>query len=139
MSDLERAISIAVKAHEGQLDKAGCPYILHPLRLMFKFKTPDEMVVAVLHDVVEDSSVTLGFLKDSGFSSVVVDAIESLTKVAGEPYEDFLLRVSSNEMARKVKIEDIKDNLDLSRLGALSDEDLVRIKKYHKALVYLSI
>ncbi|MFT7372676.1 MAG: (p)ppGpp synthase/HD superfamily hydrolase [Oleiphilaceae bacterium] len=137
MSDIDKAISIATKAHAGQLDKAGQPYILHPLRLMFKFHSNDEMIVAVLHDVVEDSSFTLENLKDYKFSEVVINAIAILTKSNNESYEDFILRVSNNELARKIKIEDIKDNLDLTRLNKITDNDLVRIEKYHRALKWL--
>ena len=137
MSDLDRAIFIAVQAHAGQVDKAGQSYILHPLRLMLKFNSADEMMVAVLHDVVEDSSITLDELRASGFSDVVVDAIASLTKKSGESYEDFILRVSRNELARKVKIEDVKDNLDLTRLHKITDKDMLRIQKYHSALEML--
>lgn len=138
MSDLDQAISIATKAHAGQLDKAGQPYILHPLRLMLKFQAKDEMIVAVLHDVVEDSSFTLEFLKEYGFSEVIINAIESLTKNKGETYEDFVSRVSNNDLARKVKIEDIRDNLDLTRLDKITPKDLARVEKYHLALNRLS-
>ncbi|MBO2568052.1 hypothetical protein [Shewanella algae] len=134
MSDLDQAISIATKAHAGQLDKAGQPYILHPLRLMLKFQAEDEMIVAVLHDVVEDSSFTLESLKKYEFSEVVINAVASLTKSKGESYEDFVLRVSNNDLARKVKLEDIRDNLDLTRLGKITDKDLARVEKYHRAL-----
>lgn len=137
MSDLDQAISIANKAHAGQLDKAGQPYILHPLRLMLKFQAKDEMIVAVLHDVVEDSSFTLESLKDYGFSEVIINAIESLTKNKGETYEDFISRVSSNNLAKKIKIEDIRDNLDLTRLDKITEKDLARVEKYHRALKLL--
>ncbi|MBA56449.1 MAG: GTP pyrophosphokinase [Pseudomonadales bacterium] len=137
MSDLEQAISIAVKAHAGQVDKAGQPYILHPLRLMLKFNSTDAMIVAVLHDVVEDSSIMIQELEGFGFSDVVVDAVASLTRKRGESYEDFVVRVSKNELARMVKIEDVKDNLNLTRLSTITDKDLVRIQKYHSALMVL--
>lgn len=137
MSDLDQAISIATKAHAGQLDKAGQPYILHPLRLMLKFQAKDEMIVAVLHDVVEDSAFTLESLKDYGFSEVIINAIESLTKNKGETYEDFISRVSSNDLAKKIKIEDIRDNLDLTRLDKITEKDLARVEKYHRALKLL--
>ncbi len=137
MSDLDQAISIATRAHAGQLDKAGQPYILHPLRLMLKFQAKDEMIVAVLHDVVEDSSFTLESLKEYGFSETIISAIASLTKREGESYENFILRASSNDLARKVKVADIQDNLDLTRLDKITDRDLARVKKYHQALRWL--
>ena len=99
MSNLEKAIAIAMDAHAGQLDKAGQPYILHPLRLMFRFEIEVEQIVAVMHDVVEDSEVTLGDLRGSLFSEQIVEAIDCLTKREGEAYEDFITRVLSNDLA----------------------------------------
>ncbi|MCF6258346.1 MAG: GTP pyrophosphokinase [Gammaproteobacteria bacterium] len=138
MSGLDQAIAIATKAHAGQVDKSGQPYILHPLRLMFKFHSEDEMIVAVMHDVIEDSLFTLDYLKNDGFSDVILDALECLTKRKGEKYGDFVLRILQNELAQKIKIEDIKDNLDLTRLNKITDDDLVRVEKYHRALNVLS-
>lgn len=138
MSNLDVAISVAVKAHRGQLDKGGRPYILHPLRLMFRFDAEEEMIVAVLHDVVEDCDVKYEDLERLGFSSVVIEAVRCLTKREGESYEDFISRVSDNELARKVKKEDIIDNLDLKRLSDIGEKDLCRIKKYHRALKVLN-
>ncbi len=137
MSDLETAIRLATEAHAGQVDKAGQPYILHPLKLMLKFQSEEEMIAAVLHDVVEDSSLTLEYLIDTGFSPTIVEAVACLTKKKGEIYEDFIMRLSSNELARKIKIEDIKDNLDLTRLTKITDKDLARVEKYHRALQLL--
>lgn len=138
MSNLEQAIAVATKAHTGQVDKAGQPYILHPLRLMFKFEAEIEMIVAVMHDVIEDSAFTQGDLKKLGFSDEVVEAIDCLSKRQGEAYDSFILRVSKNNLARKIKIEDIKDNLNLSRLKTISDKDLRRAAKYHRALALLA-
>lgn len=137
MSFLDQAIAIAAKAHVGQVDKAGQPYILHPLRLMFRFKSEAEMIVAVMHDVVEDSAFTLDELKNFGFSDDILAAIECLTKRNGESYESFVSRVLQNDLARKVKVEDIKDNLDLTRLDKVTDKDLARVEKYHQALKVL--
>ncbi len=137
MCNLEKAIAIAIDAHSGQVDKASQPYILHPLRLMFKFQVEVEMIVAVLHDVIEDSNISLDDLKVDGFSTQVIDAIDCLSKRDGECYEDFILRLSINDLARKVKIEDVKDNLDLTRLEHVRNKDLVRIDKYHRSLMLL--
>ncbi|MFL0797999.1 MAG: GTP pyrophosphokinase [Cellvibrionaceae bacterium] len=137
MSDLEKAISIAVTAHNGQYDKAGEPYVLHPLRLMFKFQDKNEMIVAVLHDVIEDSQVSLDDLKDHGFSKIIIDAVECLSRHINESYEDFIVRVYGNPLAKKVKVEDIKDNLSVYRLREITKKDLVRIEKYHDALRFL--
>lgn len=137
MSNLDKAVALACKVHAGQIDKSGQPYILHPLRLMLKFQDENARIVSVLHDVVEDGNVTLNELRQLGLCELVVSAIDFLSKKPYEPYEEFILRLSSNELARKVKIEDIKDNLDLTRLQSIRDDDLIRIEKYHKALQYL--
>jgi len=134
MANLENAITLALKAHSGQTDKAGQAYILHPLRLMLKFQDKEEQIVAILHDVVEDSAMTLNTLKENGFSDNIISAIECLTKRDNEDYLHFVNRVKKNQLARKVKIEDIKDNMDLKRLNSITDKDLERITKYHKAL-----
>lgn len=137
MSSLEKAIQLACNAHAGQLDKAGQPYILHPLRLMMKFSSEQEQIVAVLHDVVEDTAVSLQQLKSLGFSEDVIEAIDCLTKREGEEYNAFIERISKNALATQVKIQDIQDNLDLTRLPSITDKDLERAKKYHQALTYL--
>lgn len=138
MSDLEKAINIAIKAHSGQVDKAGQPYILHPLRVMFRFETEVEMIVAVMHDVIEDSDFTSQDLAKLGFSDAVLKALDCLTKRSNEDYDSFILRVSQNDLARKVKMEDIKDNLNLTRLDNVAAKDLQRLKKYHCALKVLA-
>lgn len=137
MSDLTTAIKIACDAHANQTDKAGEPYILHPLRLMHCFNEKSIMITAVLHDVIEDSQVTLDFLISQGFDKSIIEAIKAITKKSDETYNEFIKRLSSNSMAVKVKIEDLKDNLNLIRLKSIGDKDLERLKKYHKALIYL--
>lgn len=134
MDDLDKAIKLACKAHEGQVDKAGQPYILHPLRLMLKFKNKQEQVVAVLHDAIEDSDMTLEYLASYGFSELTLDALDCLSKRKNESYEEFIERILTNELARKIKIEDIKDNLDLTRIESINNEDLIRVLKYHNSL-----
>ncbi len=135
--NVDKAIEIAIKAHLGQVDKGGKPYILHPLRLMMEFQNESEMIVAVLHDVVEDSDYTFEDLKKIGFSDEIINALNCLTKRNKEKYDDFILRVASNDLAVKVKIKDIKDNLDLTRITSITENDLKRIKKYHRALHFL--
>lgn len=137
MSNLEQAILVATKAHAGQVDKGGQPYILHPLRLMLKFDSEIEMIVAVMHDVVEDSDFTQYDLKKIGFSKCIVEAIDCLSKRNGEDYDNFLLRISKNALAKKIKVEDIKDNLDMTRLNEITEKDLQRLQKYHQALKIL--
>lgn len=134
---LAKAIQIASKAHENQVDKANKPYILHPLRLMMKLENIDEQIVAVLHDVIEDSDTTLSDLRNSGFSEEIINAIDALTKKPGLDYQNYLEIISKNTLSRNVKIEDIKDNLNLTRLKNINDKDLERAQKYHKALKFL--
>ncbi|MBX3179567.1 MAG: HD domain-containing protein [Candidatus Hydrogenedentes bacterium] len=133
MATLERALVIAAEAHAGMTDKGGAPYILHPLRLMHQMTTADERIVALLHDVVEDSPWTLEALRAEGFSENVVAAVDGLTRREGEPYEDFIARGAANPLARRVKLADIEDNLDLRRLGELEEKDLARLQRYQRA------
>ncbi len=135
--DLERAIEIAVSAHKGQVDKAGRPYVLHPLRIMFALKTDEEKIVGVLHDVVEDSNWTFDDLQDEGFSVVVIEALKSVTKIEGEEYSAFVRRAYDNPIGKRVKMADITDNMDLKRLAELNEKDFERLKKYRKALTVL--
>jgi (p)ppGpp synthase/HD superfamily hydrolase len=133
---LERAISIAVDCHKGFQDKADKPYILHPLRVMFKMKTEEEMIVAVLHDVVEDCKEwTFEKLLNEGFSKKIIDALDHVTwrEADDEKYEDFIQRVKKNNIAIKVKIADLEDNMDVKRLSQISDKDQKRLNKYLNA------
>lgn len=137
MSTLERAIAIAVEAHAGQHDKAGAPYILHPLRVMFAVKTEPERIAAVLHDVVEDTNWTLEELRAEGFADAVIDAIDALTRRSGEDYFDFVARAKTNAIATQVKIADLRDNLNVDRLPKLSDSGQERLARYKRALEML--
>lgn len=137
MATLERAIAIAAMAHEGQVDKAGMPYVLHPLRMMLRVDTPEARMTAVLHDVVEDTAVTLDQLRAEGFPEAVVDAVEVLTKRDGEDYDAFIRRVAPNSIARKVKLADLRDNADLSRIAQPTEKDRQRMEKYQRAIKYL--
>ena len=131
---LERAIAIAATAHAGQADKGGAPYILHPLKVMLRMHTLEERIVAVLHDVVEDCGVSLDDLRKEGFSEEVLTAIESVTKAPGESYEDFVERAAQNPIGRVVKLADLEENSDLSRIASPSWEDLERVEKYRRAI-----
>ena len=136
---LERAIAIAATAHAGQVDKGGAPYILHPLKVMLRMNTLEQRIVAVLHDVVEDCGVSLDDLRKEGFSEEVLSAIESVTKVPGESYEDFVDRAAQNPIGRVVKLADLEENSDLSRIDSPSWEDLERVEKYRRAIARLLI
>lgn len=132
------ALSIAKKAHAGQVDKAGIDYIQHPLYVASQVKTEQEKAVALLHDVLEDSDITAADLLAYGLSNEVVTAVQTLTKKKGQSYQDYLEKVKSNNLARVVKLADLKHNSDLSRLKSVSDTDRERVKKYKNAIRYLS-
>lgn len=138
MHIIDSALALACRVHAGQVDKSGEAYILHPLRLMMQFDHHDEQLVALLHDVVEDGDVTQGDLRAIGLPDNVVTAIDCLSKRQGETYDAFIERIGPNALARKVKIADIRDNLNLTRLPELHEQDLERAAKYHRALMYLS-
>ena len=130
---LERAIELAVKHHKGQVDKAGQPYILHPLRLMLAMSTEEERIVAVLHDIVEDTPINLDDLRTEGFGEKIVGAIECVTKQDGEDYDSFIERISENPLATAVKLADLEDNMDLSRLAEVTDKDRTRVARYERS------
>jgi (p)ppGpp synthase/HD superfamily hydrolase len=130
---LEKAIVIAVGAHHGHRDRYGAPYILHPFRVMSRVNSVTEKIVAILHDVVEDTKWTLEDLKREGFPDSVLAALDYVTKREGEDYEEFVERSRSNPLARSVKLADLEDNMDLRRLPAITEEDKNRLEKYVKA------
>lgn len=138
MSTLERAIVIATEAHAGVKDKGGSPYILHPLRVMALMDSDEARLVALLHDVVEDSPWTLDALREEGFSETVVLAVDAVTRRPGESYDEFVNRAGNNVIGRKVKIADLLDNCDLSRISSPTDRDRARQAKYMRALTLLS-
>jgi (p)ppGpp synthase/HD superfamily hydrolase len=138
--NLERAIEIAQEAHKGVKDKGGHDYINHPIRVMHAMSNDQEKIVAILHDVVEDSDWTFDRLKEEGFEDSLIESLRCVTKYSEEEdYQEFIKRAATNKIATKVKIADIEDNLDLSRLGTLTEKDLTRIEKYKKALKYLKV
>ena len=138
-SMVDLALSIARKAHEGQLDKAGVDYIEHPIYVASQVDTEEEKAVALLHDVIEDSSVTAEELLNAGLPETVVTAIQILSKKKGQDYQTYLENVKSNPLARVIKLADLKHNSDLSRLSSVTDKDLERLEKYKKAIDYLSM
>jgi len=137
---LSRAISIVAQAFEGKKDKGGNPYILHCLRVMDKMPKNDEELrcIAVMHDLVEDTKWEFEDLIKSGFSDRVVTALRLLTHDPNEMnYEQYIHSISMNTNAILVKLADLEDNSDITRLKGLRDKDFERIKKYHKSYVYL--
>ena len=137
---LSKAISIAAQSHEGVCDKGGRAYILHPMRVMMRLRTDDEalMMIAILHDVVEDDPVwTLEGLTEAGFDPREVGALDCLTHRENESYGDYVRRVATNEDAIRVKLEDLRDNSDITRLKGITGKDLKRMEKYHKSFLFL--
>lgn len=131
---LSKAISIALKAHEGQFDKAGMPYAGHVMRVMQAGRTIDEKIVGVLHDLVEDTPWTFDMLLAEGFPTHIVDALHCVTKLSDdEPYDAFIQRVKTNPLAIAVKINDLTDNMDIRRLSDITENDVQRLRKYLQA------
>lgn len=142
--NLERAIAIATKAHQGQYDKAGAPYVLHPLRVMQSLEGAIDRIVGVLHDVVEDGDDwSFEALEAEGFDPEVIDALRLVTKRPEdegrdvETYLRFVSRTLGNPVARRVKMADIRDNLDITRLPEVTARDVDRLNKYLTALRFL--
>ena len=143
--NLEKAIKIAVEAHAGQVDKGGNPYILHPLRVMLSLNTEEERIVGVLHDVVEDcEGWTWQRLSGEGCSAEIIEALQSVSKTPEEEdqyrqlpegekldhYLEFVSRAKANKIGREVKLSDIKDNLDITRIKDFTEKDLARLQRY---------
>jgi (p)ppGpp synthase/HD superfamily hydrolase len=137
MSTLERAIAIAAQAHAGQKDKGGQPYIVHPLRVMLRVSGDAERIAAVLHDIVEDTDVTLAQLAAEGFPAEVVEAVDALTKRHGETRLEAAHRAAAHPVARAVKLADNAENLDISRIPNPTDRDLARMAEYQQVRAIL--
>jgi hypothetical protein len=141
MATIERALQIAARAHEGQRDKEGLPYILHALRVMLAVQSEEAQTVAVLHDVVEDTPVTLDDLRAAGFSEAVLAAVECVTHRKGQPYADYVVRCKGNAVARSVKLADLGDNARLDRTILRPQrltQDLDRIRRYALSYKFLT-
>lgn len=129
---LEKAIEIAVEAHRGQIDKAGKEYILHPMRVMLRGRNDTEMIVGILHDVVEDTPITIDMLRLEGFSEDILAALECVTKRRGESYGTFIDRILTNPLATQVKLYDMEDNMNRDRIPYPTPKDEARFRKYEK-------
>lgn len=135
---LEDAIALAAHAHAGRKDKVGMPQIMHPMRVMLACSNLRQMMVAILHDVIEDTSITLQDLRDDGYPKDVVDAVDAVTKRPGEIYEEFIERCSKNQLGATVKRIDISDNMSPARQTGLSLDHRTRLRaKYKKAIKFL--
>ena len=131
------ALRIAIKAHEGQKDKSGREYIMHPISVSQRCKDPRAKIVALLHDTIEDTDVTTDFLRSQGFPEEIIDGVLSVTKQEGEDYDTFVCRAAQNPIGKDVKLADLEDNMDIRRLKEISDEDVERLRKYLRAWQYL--
>lgn len=136
---LALAISITAKAFENVLDKGGHPYVMHCIRVMMDTKGDEEIkCAAVMHDLIEDTDYTLEDLRKLKFSEKTCRLVDLLTRRVGEPYEDFIKRISIDPDASEIKRKDIKDNLDVTRLKGFRKKDFERVEKYQRAFAYLS-
>ena len=138
MATLERALQIAVQAHAGQKDKSGAAYIFHPIRVMMRCTSPEAKIVGLLHDVVEDTSVTFEDLEAEGFSKDVLAALRLLTHASEVPYEDYIQQVKTHPIAMEAKLADLEDNMDIRRLQEVDEKATKRFKKYLAAYRHLS-
>lgn len=139
MSDVcTLALRIAKKAHYGQVDKGGIEYIQHPIYVASQVNTEEEKAVALLHDVIEVSNYGLEDLRKSGFSETIVQAVDVLTKKSNTDYADYLALIKKNELARVVKLAELRHNSDLSRISEIGMEDFERVERYTKAIDFLS-
>ena len=130
---LTHAINLAIKAHGNQVDINGQPYIGHPFRVMAAGHTLEEKIVGALHDLVEDTHLNLMDLSKEGFSEEVIDAVHALSKLENEDYDHYISRVMRNNLATRVKLNDLTDNMDLRRLKTITDEDVTRMRRYLEA------
>lgn len=130
---LDDSIRLAANAHHGQRDKHGQPYILHPLRVMLRLNTEVERIVAVLHDVIEDTDHSLDDLQRMGYSDEILQALDAVTRRESESYEQFVQRSKANPLARRVKLADLEDNMDVHRMTEVTTKELERQARYRRA------
>ena len=131
------ALELAVEKHKNQTDKAGNPYILHPLHVMENVNSKEGKIVAILHDIIEDTDITENYLLKIGLSKRIVDAVVALTRSEDMDYQEYIKNLSSNPLAKEVKLADLEHNMDLKRLPTLEEKDLERNRKYQSAYHYL--
>ncbi|MGN0006255.1 MAG: GTP pyrophosphokinase [Candidatus Gastranaerophilaceae bacterium] len=133
----KKALKLSFEAHKNQVDKSGMPYVYHPFHLAEQMSDEDKTIVALLHDVVEDTDYTLDDLSLMGFSDAIIEVISLMTHDKNTTYIDYIVHISKNSIAKAVKLADLKHNSDLTRLDVVTDKDLNRVEKYKKAIVLL--
>ena len=132
------AMKIAYDAHCGQVDKTGVPYIYHPIHIAERMEDEDSTIVALLHDVIEDTELTIEDLRKYGFSNEILESINVITKRKDDDYFNYIERIKNNKIALKVKVEDLRHNMDLTRIENVTQKDLIRLEKYKKAEKFLN-
>lgn len=135
--NINKAINIMYKAHKEQYDKGNYPYVFHPYHVAEQMNTEEEIIVALLHDVVEDTNITIEDLSKEGFNSNIIEALKLLTKKI-DNYEEYISKISTNPLAKKVKLADLKHNLDITRIPNPQERDYKRIEQYKKAIEILN-
>ena len=134
----KKALKLSFEAHKDQVDKSGMPYVYHPFHLAEQMETEETVIVALLHDVVEDTDYTLDDIRAMGFSDSVVEALALMTHDKSVPYMDYVAKIKSNPIAKAVKLADLKHNSDLSRLDFVDEKALKRVEKYKTAMKLLT-
>lgn len=134
----KKAMAIAYNAHHGQKDKSGVPYVFHPFHVAEQMEDEDSTVVALLHDVVEDTPVTFSDLEKEGFPEEILEALKLLTRKKGVSYQDYIKKIKENPLATRVKLADLDHNRDISRLGKMTKQDKERLRRYEQAVKFLS-
>lgn len=134
----KKAIKICFQAHKDQVDKSGMPYVFHPFHLAEQMMDENTTIVALLHDVVEDTDISFSDLEQEGFSDCIIDALRLLTHDDTVPYMDYVKKIAGNPIAKAVKLADLKHNSDLSRLDAIDEKALKRVEKYNEAIKILN-
>lgn len=131
------ALKLCFEAHKNQLDKSGMPYVFHPFHLAEQMQTEETTIVALLHDLIEDTHYTIDDLKEMGFESIITDAIELMTHKDDVDYFEYIKKIKNNPIAKEVKIADLHHNSDLSRMEVVDEWALKRNEKYKKAIAIL--
>ena len=136
-SKTKLALKVCFEAHKEQVDKSGLPYVFHPFHLAEQMQTEETTVVALLHDVVEDTTVTLSMLAEKGFSQEILDAVALMTHKDGVDYMDYVRAIKENPIAKAVKLADLRHNSDVTRLDVVDEKALKRREKYAEAIALL--
>ena len=135
--ETKKALKLCFEAHKEQVDKSGMPYVFHPFHLAEQMNDETTTIVALLHDVVEDTDYTIENLIDMGFSKQVTDALALLTHDISVPYMDYVAQIKNNPIAKVVKLADLRHNSDSSRLDKITEKTIAREEKYKKAIAFL--